>query len=76
MSIEIGYESNRMMPYDEAVMYCFFYSQDGKTGWRLPTEDEYNEYYELNQSWYQDDILKDYSDETWLVIPVRDIDDI
>ena len=71
--IELGYESNKMMTYDEAVMYCFFYSQDGKNGWRMPTEDEYNKYYELAGSWYQDDTLKDDSDETWLIIPVRDI---
>jgi hypothetical protein len=73
--IELGYESTKMMTYDEAVMYCFFYSQDGKKGWRMPTGDEYDEYYELARSWYQDDTLKDDPDETWLIIPVRDIND-
>lgn len=71
--IELGYESDRSMTYDEAVMYCFFYSQDGKNGWRLPTSTEYDEYYELTRSWYQDDTLKDDPDETWLVVPVRDL---
>lgn len=71
--IELGYESDRSMTYDEAVMYCFFYSQDGKNGWRLPSAAEYDEYYELTSSWYHDDALQNHPDESWWVTPVRDL---
>jgi hypothetical protein len=30
--------------YNEALLYCFQLGIDGKTGWRLPTRDEYNIY--------------------------------
>jgi len=34
--IELGYESNRMMSYDEALLYCMTLSYNGYYDWRLP----------------------------------------
>ena len=70
IDIEIGDESPTGMTYDEALMYCFFYCKDGKTGWRLPTEIEYSWHIVFQNHWHQND---DNLDEDWAVIPVRTI---
>jgi len=38
--IELGYESNRMMSYDEALLYCMTLSYKGHYDWRLPVASE------------------------------------
>lgn len=74
MNIEVGPESDKLMTYNEAVMYCFCFTQDGKIGWRLPTREECDWIGETATigNWYQDDPLKDDTDEFWAVTPVRD----
>lgn len=39
------------MSYDDAVVYCFFLSYNGHTGWRIPTKHEYNYYSKLGGTW-------------------------
>lgn len=77
MSIEFSLVADIRMSYDEAVMYCFFYSHQGKFRWRLPTFEEYLRYRfnELTHCWYLDDPLRMNEQERWYVHPVRDIDE-
>ena len=65
--IEIGRMSEFRMTYDEAVMYCFCLGN----GWRLPTIEEFdcNE----NFVWYLND--QSNRNNSWHVIPVRDLND-
>ena len=73
MSIEIAEVSDKNFTYEEAVMYCFFLEIDGKKGWRLPTEREYNSYNNI-WGWYQDD-ERQHKLTIYRITPVRDIDD-
>ena len=73
MSIEIAEVSDKNFTYEEAVMYCFFLEIDGKKGWRLPTEHEYNAYTNI-WGWYQDD-ERQHLLNLYRITPVRDIDD-
>ena len=73
MSIEIAEVSDKNFTYDEAVIYCFFLQIDGKKGWRLPTEREYNSYNNI-WGWYQDD-ERNKNLHHFRITPVRDIDD-
>lgn len=74
MTIEIlPSVTDRNFSYDEAVLYCFFLSENGKTGWRLPTEQEYNSYTKI-WGWYLND-ARQSSHKTLVVTPVRDIND-
>lgn len=57
--------------YDEAVLYCFQLEIDGKTGWRLPTEEEYYSYDVIPNSWYLND--PSHRRSIYRVSPVRDI---
>jgi hypothetical protein len=75
MSIEIAEVSDKNFTYEEAIMYCFFLEIDGKKGWRLPTEQEYNSYNNV-WGWYQDDQRYKPGDlQHFRITPVRDIDD-
>lgn len=49
---EFEFETKR---YDEAKLYCFSLSIDGKVGWRLPTREELDAIYESHN---------DFSDKT------------
>ena len=77
MNIEVGPESDKLMSYNEARLYCFCFTQDGKIGWRLPTREECDWIGETATigNWYQDDPLKDDADEFWAATPVRDLKD-
>ena len=38
---------------DEAILYCFQLNINGKTGWRLPTRDEYFDSNDI-EGWFTD----------------------
>lgn len=43
MNFEIApKETEVKLNWDDAQLYCFSLNIDGKTGWRLPTKEEYN----------------------------------
>jgi hypothetical protein len=73
--IQLGIRSKTLMTYDEAVLYCFFYNQEGSSGWRMPTEEEtYDIYYDEEGIWYDGDgELEYYAGDCWYALPVRDI---
>ena len=57
MNFEIAPKSTEIrLNWDDARLYCFSLTIDGKTGWRLPTKDELNQIYESNNDyepiWY------------------------
>jgi hypothetical protein len=54
------------MTYDEAIMYCFWFSHNGKKGWRLPT---YREFID-GDSWYKD---AEITKRKWYARPCREI---
>lgn len=56
--------------YEEAQLYCFSLNIDGKTGWRLPTYDEWGDHHEL-YGWFRGKIAGNRAKFT--IIPVRDI---
>lgn len=65
--------------YAEALFYCFALNIDGKTGWRLPDEDEYYIYLEYTEDeelpispWFTDDKCLLLTDN-FICVPVRDI---
>ena len=46
MTIEFEPNNNpKVLNYDDAKLYCFALTIDGKTGWRLPTIDELRKIY-------------------------------
>lgn len=78
----------KFLSYENAKLYCFSLSVDGKTGWRLPTKEECEQLKQLwifyNRIWIdQPDTVFDFSmgmaidnyKGNYLVIPVRDIKD-
>jgi len=57
MNFEIAPKSTEIQAtWDNAILYCTFLEVDGKRGWRLPTKEELNEIYELEndfeKKWY------------------------
>lgn len=56
MKFEIAPETTEVkLNWDDARMYCFALNIDGKTGWRLPTNEELNLIYESTNDfveWY------------------------
>ena len=66
MAIEHGPRSPDKMTYDQAQLYCFMFSHNGKKGWRLPT---FHEFIDAD-SWYQD---AEITKRKWFVKPVRDV---
>lgn len=76
MTIEIApkeYHIECSLP--EAILYCFTLNIDGKIGWRLPTDEEYNNRhnFELLGRWQQGDIGNPhFKYRTYPVAPVRD----
>jgi hypothetical protein len=61
------------LSYEEAIMYCFLLNIDGKTGWRLPTKDEWYGNDQLMGCWYIGRPRP--SKGNWLLAPVRDLKD-
>ena len=49
--------------WDDARLYCFFLNIDGKIGWQLPTKEELNEIYKLEndfeKKWYWSSTVED-----------------
>lgn len=57
--------------YDHAVLYCMFFEQGGKKGWRLPTDEEWSKYDEISvAAWSELDGNSRFR-MSRLVIPVR-----
>jgi formylglycine-generating enzyme required for sulfatase activity len=57
MKYEIAPKSTEIQAnWYDAKLYCFSLNIDGKTGWRLPTEEELNEIYQsendFEKYWY------------------------
>lgn len=75
MSIVIAELTNQRFTYDEAVMYCFFLEQDGKKGWRLPTEKEYKLYDNIWGWHHLDARLSPGGLLSYRITPVRDTDE-
>ena len=72
--IELAPEEYRqLLPYNEAVMYCFSLNIDGKVGWRLPTRTEFLTRSDIFGWWYSHDAIT--RTNRGIVIPVRDLKD-
>lgn len=71
--------------FENIQLYLFSLNIDGKTDWRLPTEDELSVYLEveteldvLDQYWLTKDILKAaayWDNRKFTILPVRDLKD-
>jgi hypothetical protein len=61
--------------YQEAILYCFTLNINGKTGWKLPTFEEWRVHSDIC-GWFEDRISSypEEIDSVWFIIPVRDID--
>ena len=68
--IEIAPTSENLLTYDEALLYCFALNLDGKIGWRMPTDQEF-QYNYIIRGWY----LNEQCPEPLPVTPVRDLKD-
>lgn len=68
--IEIAPTSENWLSYEEAVLYCFALNIDGKIGWRLPTDREFQNNCRI-RGWY----LNEQCPEPLPVTPVRDLKD-
>lgn len=86
MKFEIAPQSTeRQLKWNDAKMYCFSLTIDGKTGWRLPTSAEHaligvalwEQFNQLRSSCYLfwDSESESNTNEVSNTIPVRDITD-
>ncbi len=68
-------EYERVMAYDEAILYCFSLNIDGKVGWRLPTLNELKAELNVRDFWYKSDGEEFIDIDKWQfwVRPVRDL---
>jgi hypothetical protein len=78
MNFELAPEEfHKKLSLEEAQLYCFSLNIDGKTGWRLPTYNEYvNEPDLLGDGWNQKDIGNEYfkrNQTRYYCYPVRDL---
>ena len=64
--VEHAPRSNEKMSYEQAQLYCFMFSHNGKKGWRLPT---YREFID-GDSWYKD---AEITKRKWYARPCREI---
>jgi hypothetical protein len=69
--IESAPESENMMTYEEAVLYCSFCNYNGYTDWRMPTAAEYGKL-KMTLCWYVT-VQIPSNNVCWWVIPVRDV---
>lgn len=69
--IEVAPESDRVMSYNEALLYCQFLDYDGHQDWRMPTEDELSGD-ASNWGWYLGDVDAEFIANI-TVTPVRDV---
>lgn len=78
LGIEIGPCSEKELSYSEAQLYCFMLKYNGKKGWRLPRQQEYDNRHRLSIcGWFdQDHTLGSFRiHDIFYVYPIRDIDD-
>lgn len=73
-------EYERSLAYDDAILYCFSLSIDGKVGWRLPNISELRALglSEISGFWFsdvQESIIELFRDTEFQVVPVRLKDD-
>lgn len=63
-------ESERMMTYEDALLYCAFCNHGGYRDWRMPT---YSEWLALGLygGWWLDRVGGVYAPRGRLVVPVR-----
>ena len=80
MNFEIApVEYFKKLTLAESQLYCFSLNIDAKTGWRLPTNDEYENiltyYGSYAAGWDQDDLSDDTypQDRLHYCYPVRDL---
>ena len=66
--IEIAPTSENWLSYEEALVYCFALNIDGKIGWRMPTDREFQNNCRI-RGWY----LNEQCPESLTVTPVRDL---
>ena len=82
--IELAPQSEKIMTYEEALLYCSFLDHDGNRDWRIPTFEEWIEHrFDVSPKdklyrWYvgRDQgapTLNDLLPHKWFVAPVRDI---
>lgn len=67
----------KQMSADEAILYCFSLTINGKIGWRLPTEQEWCRYpRKLRAAWDQADVTNPLlKNALFDCRPVRDLKD-
>lgn len=66
------------IPINQSKLYCFSLTIDGKVGWRLPTQQEYNHYAAIQPTALFQEQLEGLGPDNHflkLVIPVRDLQD-
>lgn len=70
--LDYGDISSTRMTYNNALMYCLFYEQDGKKGWRMPTR---SEMMSKGQpvAWYVGRLGSESDIRMLYVVPVRDL---
>lgn len=74
MTVEIAPETENLMTYDDAILYCQFCTYGGYTDWRLPSLDEWYTSNVFFGCWYSGRADQDdYFGIALKVIPVRDI---
>lgn len=66
----------KQMSQDEAILYCFSLTINGKIGWRLPSEKEWCRYPKLKAAWDQTDVINPLlKNARYDCRPVRDLQD-
>jgi hypothetical protein len=73
MNIEIAPKSDSHMSYNDAILYCFSLNIDGKIGWRLPSDREFQNNCRI-RGWYLNDDFR-FGRDLYPVTPVRDLKD-
>lgn len=61
-----GPRSTEKMTYEDALFYCFWFSYEGRKGWRLPTFYEYID----GEAWFKD---AEITKRKYYCRPVKDI---
>jgi formylglycine-generating enzyme required for sulfatase activity len=70
MNFEIAPNSSVIKAnWDDARLYCFALTINGKTGWRLPTKEEFNRICKSDHDFVKDDYWSStevYTDYAWV----------